>query len=230
VGALRILLADNHLLFRKGLARLLDAQPDFEVIGEAQDGIEAVRLAPRMRPGLVLMDSHLPICDGPEAARRIKLRLPEVLVVMLGTPADEQDLVRAVQLGVDGYLLKDIQPEQLFRQLRAIGEGVAPLSPALVAPLFRQLAALSRATRTTSDGPSLSARETDVVRLIADGQSNRAIAAQLAIAENTVKNHVRSVLRKLGARNRAQAAAMAVASGTVGPPAHDGAIPEEAED
>jgi two-component system NarL family response regulator len=178
-----------------------------------------------MRPGLVLTDSNLPICDGPETARRIKGRMPEVLVVILGTPEDDQELVRAIQSGVDGYLLKDILPEELFRHLRAIQKGITPLSPALAAPLFRQLGRLSSAARSTSPGAALSPREADVVKLISEGQSNREIAAQLAIAENTVKNHVRSILRKLGALNRAQAAAIAVASGVIGLPTHDGPTP-----
>lgn len=210
---LRIVLADNHLLFRKGLARLLDAQQDFEVVGEAQDGAEAVGIAMRMRPDVVLMDSHLPVFDGPEAARRIRLRMPEVQVIMLGVPNDDEDLVRAIRLGVNGYLLKDILPEDLFRHLRNTREGTTPLSPALAEPLFRQVALLSRATPQCSTAQALSPRELDVMRLIADGLNNHEVAARLAIAENTVKNHVRSILRKLNARNRAQAAAIAVARG-----------------
>ena len=208
---LRIVLAHNHLLFRKGLARLLDAQPDFEVVGEAQDGAEAIRMARRMRPGLVLMDARLPVCDGPEATRRIKLRMPEVRVVMLGVPDDDEDLVRAIRLGADGYLLKDILPEELYRHLRGLLSGTTPLSPGLAGALFRRLARLSQPSAAArGPGPPLSPREVDVLRLIVEGYSNLDIAADLGIAHNTVKNHVRSILSKLGARNRAQAAARAV--------------------
>lgn len=225
---LRIVLADNHLLFRKGLARLLDAQPDFEVVGEAQDGAEAVRLSRRMRPELILMDSRLPVCDGPEATRRIKRRMPEVRVVILGDP-DDEELARAIHHGADGYLLKDILPEELFRHLRGLRSGTTPLSPRLAGTLFRQLAQMSRpAAVPRSSSPLLSRREVDVLRLIASGYSNVDIAADLGIARNTAKNHVRSILTKLGARNRAQAAVLGISQGLISGPQCD--LPPSAAD
>ena len=129
--ALRILLVDDHLLFRKGLARLLGAQPDFEVVGEAADGQEAVEQAQLLHPDLVLMDIRMPNCDGLEATRRIKAYMPDVRVVMLSVSDDEGDLVTAVRYGADGYLLKDLLPETLFQQLRGLMAGEAPMSRAI---------------------------------------------------------------------------------------------------
>jgi two-component system nitrate/nitrite response regulator NarL len=219
MNSLRILLVDDHLLFRKGLARLLDAQPDFEVVGEATDGLEAIRQAQSLRPDLVLMDIRMPNCDGLEATRRIKAQMPGVRVVMLTVSDDEQDLAASVRYGADGYLLKDILPETLFQQLRALEVGEAPISRTMTRKLFHQLAQRSRSVAQPAAANSLSARECEVLSLVVDGHSNQEIAEELGIARNTVKNHLRSILAKLGVRNRAQAAAYAVSQGLVCLPA-----------
>ena len=221
---MRILLVDDHLLFRKGLARLLDAQPDFDVIGEATDGLEAVEQTQLLRPDLVLMDIRMPHCDGLEATRRIKAQMAEVRIVMLTVSEDEQDLATAVRHGADGYLLKDLLPETLFQHLRSVMAGEAPISRAMTVKLFHQLAQRSQPTIQPAAATVLSARECEVLALIVDGYSNQRIADELGIARNTVKNHLRSILAKLGVRNRAQAAAYAVSQGLVClPPASDGA-------
>ena len=213
---LRILLADDHLLFRKGLVQLLAGQPDFEIVGEAADGLEAIELAQRLKPDLVLMDINMPRCDGIEATRRLKAQMPEVRVVMLTVSDDESDLATAVQHGADGYLLKDLMPEVLFQQLRGLALGEAPLSRAMTGKLFRQLAQRSQSVvQPAADTGELSKRETEILALVADGYSNQEIAEELSIAHNTVKNHLRSILSKLGAKNRAQAAAIAVNRGLV---------------
>jgi len=216
---LRILLADDHLLFRKGLARLLDAQPDFEIVGEAKDGLEAVEQARRLHPDLVLMDVRMPNCDGIEATRRIKVQMSDVRVVMLTVSDDAQDLALSVSHGADGYLLKDLLPETLFRHLRGLMSGDAPLSQAMTGKLLRQLAQAGQPTvrpaAQPAEGGTLSPREGEVLALIANGYSNREIAEELGIALNTVKNHLRSILSKLGAKNRAHAAAYAVRHGLV---------------
>jgi two-component system nitrate/nitrite response regulator NarL len=210
---LRILLVDDHLLFRKGLARLLDTQPDFEVVGEATDGLEAVEQARSLQPDLILMDISMPNCDGFEATRRIKAQTPEIQVVMLTVSEDESDLAAAVRCGADGYLLKDLMPEILFQQLRGLASGEAPISRAMTGKLFRRLAQQSQPATQPAATAVLSARESEVLALVANGYSNQEIADELDIAHNTVKNHLRSILAKLGARNRAQAAAYAVSHG-----------------
>ncbi|MDY6876836.1 MAG: response regulator transcription factor [Chloroflexota bacterium] len=215
MNSLRILLVDDHLLFRKGLARLLDAQPDFEVIGEARDGLEAVEQAASLHPDLVLMDIRMPNCDGLEATRRIKAQMPEVRVVMLTVSDDERDLVTAVRYGADGYLLKDLLPEVLFQQLRGLASGEAPMSRAMTGKLFRQLAQQGQPAVQPAASILLSARECQVLALVVGGCSNQEIAGELGITRNTVKNHLRRILAKLGVRNRAQAAAYAVSHGLV---------------
>jgi len=215
MSPLRVLLVDDHLLFRKGLARLLDAQPDFEVIGEARDGLEAIEQTQALHPDVVLMDIRMPGCDGLEATRRIKVQMPDVQVVMLTVSDDDHDLATAVRHGADGYLLKDLLPETLFQQLRGLTSGQAPISRAMTGKLFRQLAQRSRPTVQPAAIDVLSARESEVLALVVSGCSNQEIARELGITRNTVKNHLRSILVKLGVKNRVQAAAYAVSHGLV---------------
>jgi len=222
MDSLRILLVDDHLLFRKGLARLLDAQPDFDVVGEARDGLEAVEQALLLHPDLVLMDIRMPNCDGFEATRRIKVQMEGVWVVMLTVSDDEQDLATAVRYGADGYLLKDLLPETLFQQLRGLMSGDVPISRAMTGKLFRQLAQQGRPAAQPTAAAVLSARECEVLPLVVHGYSNQEIAEALGITRNTVKNHLRSILAKLRVRNRAQAAAYAVSHGLVCLPAGNG--------
>ena len=212
---IRVLLVDDHLLFRKGLARLLDAQPDFEVVGEAADGLEAIEQTRLLGPDLVLMDIRMPNCNGFEATRRIKDQMPDMHVVMLTVSDDEQDLATAVRHGADGYLLKDLMPETLFQQLRGLMSGEAPISRGMTGKLFRQLAQRSQPTVQPAATAVLSERECQVLALIVQGCSNQEIGEELGIARNTVKNHLRNILAKLGVRNRAQAAAYAVSQGLV---------------
>jgi DNA-binding NarL/FixJ family response regulator len=212
---LRILLADDHLLFRKGLAQLLDSQPDFQVIGEATDGIEAIAQTQSLQPDMVLMDINMPNSDGFEATRHIKVKMPDVRVVMLTVSEDADDLKAAVQCGADGYLLKDLSPETLFQQLRGVTSGEAPISRAMTGKLFQQLAQQNQPVAQPMATDKLSPRESQVVALVVNGYSNQEIADELGIAHNTVKNHLRSILAKLGVRNRAQAAAYAVSRGLV---------------
>jgi len=219
--ALRILLVDDHLLFRKGLARLLDAQPDFEVVGEAADGLEAIEQARLLRPDLALMDIRMSKCDGLEATRRIKSQMPEVQVVMLTVSEEEQGLTAAVRAGADGYLLKDILPERLFQQLRGLKLGETPISRTMTGKLFHQLARQSQPAVQPKAEVILSARECDVLPLVVSGRSNREIAEDLGIAYNTVKNHMRSILAKLEVKNRTEAAAYAVSHGLVTLPLED---------
>jgi two-component system nitrate/nitrite response regulator NarL len=221
MGPLRILLVDDHLLFRKGLAQLIEAQPDFEVVGEARDGLEAVEQTRLLHPDVVLMDIRMPNCDGLEATRRIKVQVPDVKVVMLTVSDDARDLATAVRYGADGYLLKDLLPETLFQQLRGLMSGEAPISRAMTGKLFRQLAQQNRLEVQPAATAMLSARECEILALVVRGYSNPEIADELGIARNTVKNHIRSILAKLGVKNRAQAAAYAVSHELVSLPSED---------
>ncbi len=218
---LRILLVDDHLLFRKGLARLLDAQPDFEVIGEAADGLEALRQVEVLHPDVVLMDIRMPRCDGLEATRRIKHQMPNVKVVMLTVSDGADDLATAIRYGADGYLIKDLLPDALFQHLRGLVEGKTPISQAMTGKLFDQVAQQSWSVIRPQAWGVLTRRECQVLALVVDGYSNREIAQELGIAHNTVKNHLRSILTKLGAKNRAQASAYAIARGFVCLPTSD---------
>lgn len=215
MASLRILLVDDHLLFRKGLAQLLDAQPDFEIVGEARDGLEAVEQTQALHPDVVLMDVRMPECDGFEATRRIKAQMPGVRVVMLTVSDDEEDLAAAVRCGADGYLLKDLMPEMLFQQLRGLMSGETPISRVMTGKLFHQLTQRSQAVVQPAATAVLSARECQVLVLVVSGYSNQEIAEELCIKRNTVKIHLRSILAKLGVRNRTQAAAYAVSHGLV---------------
>lgn len=207
-----ILLADDHVLFRKGLAQLLNSQPDFQVVGEAGDGLEAREKARELMPDLILMDIDMPRCDGRTATRLIKTDLPYVVIVILTVSDDEQDLFAAIKNGAQGYLLKKIDPVDLFEQLRGLARGEAALSRLMANKILREFAR-ERAAPARQSGGALSDREEQVLRLVARGLTNREIAERLVIAENTVKNHLRNILSKLHLENRVQAAAYALKEG-----------------
>jgi two-component system nitrate/nitrite response regulator NarL len=208
----RILLADDHILFRKGLAQLLNSQPDFQVIGEAADGLEALERARELMPDLILMDIDMPRCDGREATRLIKAEMPYVVIVILTVSDDEQDLFAAIKNGAQGYLLKKIDPADLFEQLRGLALGEAALSRLMANKILREFARAEPEPPRTGDDP-LTGRERQVLQLVARGLTNREIAETLVIAENTVKNHLRNILSKLHLDNRVQAAAYALREG-----------------
>ena len=213
---LRVLLVDDHDLFRKGIARLIDSQPDFAVVGEARDGREALAMALKLEPDVVLMDIEMPNWNGTEAARRIKAELPQVHVVMLTVSDEDSNLFEAIRAGASGYLLKSVKPEDLFRRLRGVTMGEAAMSPLLAARILREFAHLAQSPPVPQAVDGLSPRETEVLGLVAKGLTNREIGENLHIAENTVKNHLRNILDKLHLNNRAQAAAFAVRHGLTG--------------
>lgn len=212
---LRILLVDDHDLFRKGIARLIDSQPDFEVVGEARDGRGAVEEARRLVPDVVLMDIEMPNWNGTEATRRIKSDMPRINVVMLTVSDDDHNLFAAIRAGATGYLLKSVKPEELFRRLRGVSRGEAAISPLLASRILREFARLDQSAPLPQTIEGLSPRETEVLGLVTKGLTNKQIGGQLHIAENTVKNHLRNILDKLHLNNRAQAAAYAVRHGLI---------------
>lgn len=218
----RVLLAEDHVLFRKGLASLIDPLEDMEVVGEAGDGREALERARELMPDLILMDIQMPGWDGLKATRAIKEELPYVKIVMLTISDDDKDLFEAIKQGAEGYLLKNLSPEELFEMLRGVHRGEAPISGLTAARILDEFARLAqKETWVPSSGESLTLREKEVLQLVAQGATNKEIASQLFIAENTVKNHLRNILTKLHLQNRVQAAAYALREGLIDNPSSE---------
>jgi DNA-binding NarL/FixJ family response regulator len=211
---MRIVLADDHTLFRDGVASLLGAW-GHEVVGLAADGAEAVALAERLLPDLVLMDISMPGMGGLEATRRLAAVHPEIPIVILTVSEDEDDLFSAIKSGARGYLLKNLEAPTLRAMVEAVGRGEAAISPATAARIIAELAHPKGAAAPDPD--RLSDRESQVLRLVVAGLRNKEIGADLAISENTVKYHLRNILEKLHAGSRTEVAARAVREGLVGP-------------
>jgi DNA-binding NarL/FixJ family response regulator len=204
---MRVLLVEDHALVRSAIRQALEA-PDVTVVGEARSAEEALEMAPRLRPDLVLLDIDLPGMSGIDAVRELAPRLPDTRVVMLTVSTDRRDLLDAVRHGAFGYLTKDLSGEALLRAVRGIRRGDLPVSRVHAALVVDHLARSGRSGTSAADevGGLLSAREQEVLRLLAEGMTDREIASALAISPRTVESHVSSVLRKLGVRNRAEAA------------------------
>ena len=212
---MRVLLADDHALFRAGIASLLKAW-GMETVGQASNGLEALEQARALRPDLVLMDIGMSPCNGLEATRLIKAELPETKIVIVTVSDDDDDLFEAIKSGAEGYLLKDMSEEELGRTLTGIATGEPALSPGLAAKILDEFARVSRdgaPKEVESDG--LTPREREVLELVVTGATNREIAAALYISENTVNFHMKHILAKLHLKNRAQAVAYAIRSGLV---------------
>jgi len=208
---IRVLIADDHALFRRGLELVLATEPDIDIVGEATDGVEAVEQAEQLAPDVVLMDVRMPAMGGIEAARRIRAAQPAVKVVMLTVSEEEDDLFGAVRAGANGYLLKEVSIEEVAEAVRAVHRGHSLISPSMASKLLSEFNVLSRRVEDQHGGsPRLTDRELEVLRLVARGMSNKEIAADLVIAENTVKNHVRNILEKLQLRSRMEAAMYAI--------------------
>jgi two-component system NarL family response regulator len=211
---IRVLVVDDHVLYRRGLERVLELEEDIVIVGEASDGAEAVARAEELVPDVVLMDVRMPRSSGIEACVAIREVAPSARIVMLTMSEEEADLFSAVQAGANGYLLKDVPGEEIAASLRAVHGGQSLISPSMASHLLAEFAALSRrgAARDAAavPAPRLTARELEVLRLVARGRSNRDIAGELFISENTVKNHVRNLLEKLQLHSRMEAAMYAV--------------------
>ncbi len=214
---MRILIADDHALFRDSLRSLLTAR-DLEVVGEAGDGKEAIRLAWELKPDIVLMDLTMPEMDGLEATKRLAAELPEVRVIVLTAADDDAKLFEAIKSGAKGYLLKNLESREFFELLEGVSRGEPALTPALARKLLDEFArAPSR--REREDPDALTDRERDVLELMVEGTTtNRKLAKTLGVSENTVKFHVRNILDKLHLHNRAEVVGYALRHRLVEPP------------
>lgn len=206
---IRLLVCDDHALFRRGLIATIEEEHDLEVLGEAADTDEAVALAEELAPDVVLMDVRMPGGGGIEATRRITDLVPGTKVLMLTVSDDPDDLLEAVKAGAAGYLLKEVSSSEVANAVRAVHAGASPLSPMLADKLMAEFLSLEQRA-TVPKPPKLAPRELEVLRLVADGLSNRLIAEQLGISPNTVKNHVGNILEKLQLHSRTEAAMYAV--------------------
>jgi DNA-binding NarL/FixJ family response regulator len=204
--SIRIIIADDHLVVRQGLRMFLSDDPEIEILGEAADGAEAVRLAQELKPDVVLMDMMMPVLDGIAATGRIKQELPDTEVIAITSVLEDEAVVGAVKAGAIGYLLKDANPDELRRAIRAAADGQVHLDPKAAARLVREV-------RAPGSPQALTERETDVLRLIAAGKANKEIARALSVGEQTVKTHVSNILGKLGVQSRTQAALYAAQIG-----------------
>jgi DNA-binding NarL/FixJ family response regulator len=212
--SIRVLLVDDQALFREGLHTLLSVQPGLEIVGEAGNGEEALRLAATLQPDVILMDMQMPVLDGPAATRQLKSRQPGIKVIVLTTFDDDESVFEGLRAGAVGYLLKDTPSARLVEAIRMAARGESFLEPSVAAKVVAEFARLSPRPAETLAEP-LSDREIEVLRMIAGGSSNREIAAGLVIAEGTVKNHVTNILAKLGVTDRTEAAVKAKEMGII---------------
>ncbi|MBE2199968.1 MAG: response regulator transcription factor [Anaerolinea sp.] len=215
MSAIRVLLADDHQLFRAGIASLLARERDIEVVGQARNGQEAVTLAQQLQPDVALLDIQMPLCTGLEAARQLLAQQASLKIIMLTISEKDEDLFTAVKAGAQGYLLKgSTSAQELVTAVRQVAAGEAIIASSLVPQLLAEFAALSKEPEPELEEeekearPVLSERELEVLHLVSQGLKNREIAAQLFISENTVRTHLRNILDKLHVQNRVQAAAL----------------------
>ena len=211
-GRLRVMVVDDHALFRRGLEMVLQAEDDLMLVGEASDGVEAVDKAQELMPDVVLMDVRMPKRSGIEAAGHIRDLLPHCKILMLTISDEESDLYDAIKAGAAGYLLKEIPIEEVANAIRSVAQGQSLISPSMASKLLNEFATMVKRADEKQQVPTprLTEREMEVLRLVAQGLNNRDIAKQLFISENTVKNHIRNILEKLHLHSRMEAVVYAV--------------------
>jgi len=209
----RILIADDHLIIRQGLRLILETEPDFELVGEAADGLEAVRLAAELQPDVILMDLRMPGMDGLSAIERLHREQPHIAIVILTTYNEDELLVQGLRLGARGYLLKDTDRETLFNAIRAAARGEMLFSPEVIGRLLAKIEPDTQSSSAPSEAVELTLREREVLAAVARGERSKEIAVHLGISERTVKAHLASIYSKLGVDSRAAAIAIAAQRG-----------------
>lgn len=228
---IRILLADDHPILREGLRAVLETQPDFEVIAEAVNGLEAVQLALALQPDILLLDLEMPLLDGVETIRRLRQQQPQFRIIVFTAFDNDERIIHAVQAGANGYLLKEAPRDQIFSAIRITMAGGSLLQPVVASKLLRHMGHQSRTGTTGTIGAQgtaythsaqhtppyepLTERELEVLNLLAQGMPNKEIASQLVISERTAKFHVSSIMGKLGATNRTEAVSLAAQKGLI---------------
>jgi DNA-binding NarL/FixJ family response regulator len=211
-GVIRVLIADDQPLFRRGLNVVLHTEERIDVIAEAEDGEEAIQKAEELAPDVVLMDVRMPKVNGIQAARAIRDLVPSTKILMLTVSDEEDDLFQAIKAGANGYLLKEVSVEEVAEAVRAVVQGQTLITPSMASKLLNEFVNLDRRVNEKQQlpSPTLTTRELEVLKLVAKGMSNREIADELYISENTVKNHVRNILEKLHLHSRMEAVIYAV--------------------
>lgn len=219
MSKIRVLLVDDHSLFRDGLARILNNQENFEVVGEATNGLEALEQALKLSPDLILMDVGMPVCDGLEATKRIKSELPEMTIVMLTVSEENEDLFEAIRNGAQGYLLKNIRRQEMVSLLEGAVNGEAAITPSLAGRMLEEFRRIDRRPSLDPEElpPALTQREKEVLTLVASGASNQETADKLCVSIHTVKTHMRNIMDKLQLTSRHEAVSYARREGLIPP-------------
>jgi len=210
----RVLVVDDHALFRRGIVTVLTNQENINVVGEAVNGLEAIEKAEELAPDVIVMDLNMPQCSGLEATQALQAKMPQVSILVLTVSENEADLFAAIKFGATGYILKNTEPEELVQGIYHIAQGGVIISPVMATKLLAEFRD-SGTNKTADEEANLSPREDEVLQLVAQGATNKEIADSLFISENTVKTHLRNIMDKLHLANRSQAAAYAVKRGLV---------------
>jgi len=209
---IKILIADDHPVVRAGLSAMLSRERDIEVVGEAENGNQAIEKANKLHPDIILMDLRMPEVDGIEAMRQIKTKSPQVKFIILTTFDNDEYIFKGIEAGARAYLLKDAPRERLFKAIRAVSKGESLIEPAIAGKVLDRFAELSRQTQSPE---TLSERELEVLALMAKGEGNKLIASNLIISESTVKTHIQSIFQKLGVSDRTEAVTEAIKKGII---------------